>query len=546
VNIARWAEAGAGKAGAEKGVRPAPAAEPDPEAALIDDISGFHADPLGYVLYAFDWAVPAPAGGEAPGGPDVWQAEMLREVGRAVRDNEAAASAGLFPPAKTIDAAPAEASAATASSSAALQFATATGHGTGKTALTAWLILWAMSTRPHLAGVVTANTRPQLMDKTWRELAKWHKRALNAHWFGQTATHFYQVDNPDTWFVAAVAWSKDRPEAFAGLHERDVLVIYDEASAIDDVIWETTEGAMTTPGAMWFAFGNPTRNTGRFRECFGRFRHRWHGRMVDSRQAKMANPAQIRQWREDYGEDSDFFKVRVKGEFPSASFNQLIPLDVAEAAMTRELPPGAVAHMPRVWGLDVARYGDDRSVLAERQGRSGKIILTSAKIDLMTLAGRVAELWRRERPEALFIDDGGLGGGVTDRLRQLGLRPIAVNFAAAAREDGAYANKRAEMWFALGEWLKTACLARDQRLKDDLSAPVYGYDRKDRYLLESKDDLKKRGLASPDYADALALTFAAPVMARRYAVAGGGDELAQAIRAARSRPDRFAKYRRQA
>ena len=509
----------AGTANPEASSQAAPA-ESYPDVLLADDVSSFHADPLGFVRYAFDWKT-----GE---GPDVWQAEMLREIGQAVRERETAPTDGSEP--------------AVSAASAAIQFAVATGHGTGKTALTAWLILWAMSTRPHLAGVVTANTRPQLMDKTWRELAKWHKRAINSHWFGQTAARFHQVDYPETWFVAAVAWSKERSEAFAGLHERDVLVIYDEASAIDDIIWETTEGAMTTPGAMWFAFGNPTRNTGRFREAFGRFRHRWRARAVDSRQAKMANPAQLNQWLEDYGEDSDFFKVRVRGEFPAAAFNQLVPLDVIEAAMARELPPGAVAHMPRVWGLDVARYGDDSSVLCERQGRSAKIVLTAAKTDLMTLAGKAAELYRRERPDALFIDDGGLGGGVTDRLRQLGLKPIAVNFAAAAREDAAYANKRAEMWFEMAAWLKEACLARDQRLRDDLAGPVYGYDRKDRRQLESKDDLKRRGLASPDYGDALALTFALPVCARRNLSArDGGDGPA-----GRERRDRFAKYRRRA
>ena len=451
-------------------------ARPDPETMLIDDIADCHGDPLRFVRYAFDWRE-----GE---GPDAWQVELLEELGKSLRDSETA-----------------------------IQFATATGHGVGKTALTAWLILWAMSTRPHLAGIVTANSKPQLMDKTWRELAKWHKRAINAHWFQQTATHFFQVDHPDTWFMSAVAWSKERPEAFAGLHERDVMAIYDEASAIDDVIWETTEGAMTTPGAMWFAFGNPTRNTGRFRECFGRFRHRWHTFNVDSRTAKMANPAQLRQWLEDYGEDSDFYKIRVKGEFPSQAFNQLIPIDVVETAMTRELHPDAVSHMPRIWGLDIARYGDDRSVLAERQGRSGKILFTSAKISLMTLAQRVADLWHRERPDAVFIDDGGVGGGVTDRLRELGYSPIPINFANAARNPSNYGNIRAQMWFELAAWLKEACLVQDNRLRDDLIGPTYCYDSKDRYLLESKDDMKKRGLASPDYADALALTFAAPVHA---------------------------------
>lgn len=453
-------------------------AKGEAETRLIEDIAAFYDDPLGYVRYAFPW--------EEGEGPDTWQVEQLEDIGEAVRTAETA-----------------------------IQFADATGHGVGKTTFAAWTALWAMSTRPHLAGVVTANTLPQLRDKTWRELAKWHKRAINAHWFRQTATHFYQADNPDTWFIAATPWSKERPEAFAGLHAEHVMVIYDEASAIDDVIWETTEGAMTTPGAMWFAFGNPTRNTGRFRECFGRFRHRWRTRCVDARTAKMANPQQIEQWKDDYGEDSDFFKIRVKGEFPSAAFNQLIPVDVVEDAVARVITPEVIAGRPKIWGLDIARYGDDTSVLVERQGRAARIVFSFNKRDLMTLTNHVAHHWREENPEAVFIDDGGVGGGVTDRLRELGFNPLPVNFGNKARNPENYANLRAQMWFELLEWLKTASIPSDPRLRDDLIAPEYGFTSKDARILESKDDMKKRGLASPDFGDALALTFAMPVNDRQ-------------------------------
>lgn len=444
------------------------------EAEITATIAGFYDDPLGYVLYAFPWK-----DGE---GPDVWQREQLEAIGLEVRTAETA-----------------------------IQFANATGHGVGKTTFSAWIILWAMSTRPNLAGVVTANTMPQLRDKTWRELSKWHKLAINGHWFKKTATHFYEVNNPETWFIAATPWSKENPEAFAGLHEENVLVVYDEASAIDDVIWETTEGAMTTPGAMWFAFGNPTRNTGRFRECFGRFRHRWKTRCVDSRTAKMANPQQVEQWRIDYGEDSDFFKIRVRGEFPSAAFNQLIPLDDIDRAMTVQMRPEVVAGMPRIWGIDIARFGDDVSAVVERQGRAAKIVAEFRQRDLMFLANWIAGRWRQEQPDAVFVDDGGVGGGVTDRLRELGFRPIPVQFGGRSRDPDNYANLRAQMWFEMAEWLRTASLPNHQRLRDDLLGPEYGFTGKGARILESKEDMKKRGLASPDYGDALALTFAMPV-----------------------------------
>lgn len=445
------------------------------ESRLVEAMASFYDDPVGFVHFAFDWG-----SGE---GPDTWQMEQLREIGEAVRTAETA-----------------------------IQFADATGHGVGKTTFAAWITLWAMSTRPHLAGVVTANTLPQLRDKTWRELAKWHQRAINKHWFKQTGTHFYQVDFPDTWFVAATPWVKEKPEAFAGLHAKHVLVIYDEASAIPDVIWETTEGAMTTPGAMWFAFGNPTRNTGKFRECWGRNRHRWKTRKVDSRTAKMANPKQIQQWLDDYGEDSDFFRIRVKGDFPSASTYQLIPMDVVEAAAARVMAHDVIAGMPKIWGLDIARYGDDLTVLVERQGRAARILHIARHRDLMSIANWVAHQWRQDGPAAVFIDDGGVGGGVTDRLLELGFSPIPVNFASRARDPDNYANIRAQMWFEMAEWLKTASIPDDQRLRDDLIGPEYGYTAGgDKRQLESKEDMKERGLASPDYADALALTFAMPV-----------------------------------
>ena len=130
-----------------------------------------------------------------------------------------------------------------------------------------------MSTRPHPQIVVTANTREQLLKKTFRELSVWHKLLINTGWFTWTATKFYHNDHPETWFAAAVPWSAERPESFAGTHAEHVMLLFDEASGIHDVIWEVAEGAMTTAGAAWLVFGNPTRNTGRFRECFGKFAH---------------------------------------------------------------------------------------------------------------------------------------------------------------------------------------------------------------------------------------------------------------------------------
>lgn len=500
------------------------------ELALASDMGGFFHDPLGFVHYAFAWGQ-----GDLKGqpGPDVWQSALLRDIGDFFRERENADSVSPSPlqtaePFSGMEmrgvrplagegsgeaADPGSGRSHTRLLAPALRAAVASGHGAGKTALVSWLILWAMSTRPHLAGAVTANTGAQLADKTWRELALWHKRAVNAHWFRWTSARFCQADHPETWFVSAVPWSRERPEAFAGLHAEHTLLIFDEASAIDDAIWETAEGSLTTPGAVWLAFGNPTRNSGRFFECFHRFRHRWLTRRVDSREARMAHAEQLQQWIEDYGEDSDFVRVRVRGLFPRSGGNQLVAAGLVEAAVARKLPVGEYAGAPKVLGVDVARFGDDKSSLIRRQGLLASGPRSFHGLDLMTFAGIVAEEIDRWRPDAVYVDQGGMGAGVVDRLRQLGKRRVyGVDFGGTAEAPETYHNKRAEMWCRMRDWLRQGALPPDSpELLGDLTGPEYGFSGdKGRIILEKKQDMKKRGLASPDCGDALALTFAGP------------------------------------
>jgi hypothetical protein len=286
---------------------------------------------------------------------------------------------------------------------------------------------------------------------------------------------------------------------------------------------------MTQQGAFWLAFGNPTRNTGRFRECFGRYKHRWVTRQIDSRTAKMANRAQIDQWIEDYGEDSDFVRVRVKGIFPRASTNQLIPVDLVEAALGRSVNRDVWLAAPVIMGVDVARFGDDQSVILLRKGGVVIPILKFRGLDTMALAGRVSIEINDKKPDAVFVDETGLGAGVVDRLRQLGQDVIAVNFASRANDERKYANKRAEMWGLMCDWFRGAevGIPNDNELRDDLIGPEYGFDAHNRIQLESKDDMKRRGLASPDAGDALALTFAQPVALPGKKWVGRNDETAE-------------------
>jgi hypothetical protein len=450
------------------------------ENQLQQIIAQFVNDPLGFVMFVFPWGSGPLEGQE----PDEWQVEFLMEI-KGYLDED-----------------PYE----------VIQMARSSGHGIGKTALVSWLILFLVSTRPHIAGVVTANTKTQLTTKTWRELSIWHQRMKNKHWFEWTATRFYHVDHKETWGFDAIPWSEHNSEAFAGLHSKYVAVIFDEASAIADIIWEVTEGAMTTERAMWYAFGNPTKNTGRFRECFGKQSHRWMTKKIDSRTARMTNKAKIQEWIEDNGEDSDFVRVRVRGEFPRFGTNQLISSESVHAARGYNMGIDEYVHFTPVIGVDVARFGQDESVVCARQGRKVHDLKSYRGLNNIQVASRAAEVWRDFGGKGvIMVDEIGVGSGVVDYLTTQGYPVIGVNAGAKADNDKRYYNKRAEMWHRMAEWTQNqVALPEDSVLCEQMTALEYEYDLKERIKLERKEDLKARlpALGSPDRAEALALTFA--------------------------------------
>jgi hypothetical protein len=476
---------------------------------LAEDMGRFFDDPLGYVMYAFEWdndpslqvvEMPEPWASRyrCKYGPDAWACELLDEIGRQVQDRG-------FDGKTAVD---------------AQRHAIASGHGIGKSTITAWLILWIMSTRPNSKGVVTANTSDQLGTKTWSELGKWHKRCITGHWFnfssGKGSMKLTSTDYPESWRCDAQTCREENSESFAGLHAATAspFYIFDESSAVPDAIWEVAEGGLTDGEPFFFAFGNPTRSTGRFSECFGRFRHRWTTRQIDSRSVQITNKKLIEEWVRDYGEDSDFVRVRVRGIFPNASSLQFIPRELVDSAMSRRAPELKLKGRVAVVGVDVARFGDDQSVIRTRLGRDAASIPTKRfrEVDTMQLASHVASHVNGLRETGyrvtVFVDGGGVGGGVVDRLRQLNVDVIEVQFGGKANNPRKYANKRAEMWGEMREWLQTGCLDRDEALATDLTAVEYGFRPDDSILLESKESMKKRGLASPDDGDALALTFA--------------------------------------
>lgn len=465
------------------------------EDRLINFMTALKHDPLNFVRAAYEWDKGELAGSK---GPRVWQEDILKDIGDHLQNPQT-----RFTP---------------------LLISVASGHGVGKSACISMICDWALSTCVDCKIVITANTESQLRTKTWPEVTKWFRLAINSHWFKPTATSIYTLspDHERTWRADAITWSENNTEAFAGLHNkgRRIILIFDEGSAISDKVWEVAEGAMTDENTeiIWLAFGNPTRNTGRFRECFGRFKHRWRHKQIDSRQVEGTNKVQIQQWIDDYGEDSDFVRVRVKGVFPRAGSMQFIESDLVSNAQKRI--PEAYIQDPLVMGVDVARFGDDMTVIVLRRGRDAKTIpwVKMRGADTMTVAAKVAQLFNEYKPDAIFVDGGGVGGGVIDRLRMLKLPVIEVQFGGSpdrsqmkSEGDVVYANKRAEMWGMMRDWLKNGSIPNDPELEADLCGVEYGYTLKegrDAIILEKKADMKKRGLASPDQGDALCLTFA--------------------------------------
>lgn len=464
---------------------------------LAEDLAEFSSDPLGFVLWAFPWGEPGEL--EKFQGPEPWQVVILEQLGQKVLDVDGA-----------------------------IRLARTSGHGIGKSALVSWLILWAMSTYEDCIGVVTANTETQLKTKTWVQLATWYRRFIARDLFKMTATALFSNDpeHERTWRMDMVPWSERNTEAFAGLHNQGkrILLVFDEASAIPDMIWEVSEGALTDKNTqiIWAAFGNPTRNKGRFRDCFpgGKFAHRWSTAAIDSREVSLTDKKQIAEWIADYGEDHDFVRIRVRGIFPRVDSESFIPYDLARGAVERELVQEGG---PMVLGVDVGRFGDDPSVIYPRRGRDAKswrpeIIQGS---DTMVVAGRVAATYLALKASVVMVDAGGVGGGVVDRLRMLRIPVMEVDFGSGAdgvnADDGAkYANKRAEIWGAMRNWLKGGAIADintgdKNTLVDELIGPNFGLNGSEAIQLESKKEMRKRGVASPNVADALACTFAYPV-----------------------------------
>lgn len=460
---------------------------------LAADIGALSYDPLNHARYVFPWGQ-----GELAewAGPKVWQADVMDYIGQHLRSPATRHMPCLI--------------------------AIASGHGIGKSALFSMLSKWGMDTFPGARVMVTANTEPQLRTKLWPEVAKWFGLAINADWFQVNGLRIHSAINKyhESWRMDAVTWSETNTVAFQGLHNarKRLMVLFDEASAIPDKIWEVTEGALTDEQTeiIWVAAGNPTNATGRFRECFRS--SRWKTWEIDSRTVEGTNKALFEQWAKEYGEQSDFFKVRVRGMFPSQSVRQLISETDVDAAYGRHLRLEQYSWAPKIIGVDPAWEGDDELCIVLRQGLGAKILHTQRKNDNdIEVASRLARLEDEHKADAVFID-GGYGTGIVSAGRTLGRNWQIVWFSGASLNPGC-ANKRAEMWVAMRDWIKAGgAIPEDRAMRYELLAPEIVPKLDGKIQLEPKSAMKARGLPSPNRADALALTFAHPVAQKRVAL----------------------------
>lgn len=400
--------------------------------------------------------------------------------------------------------------------------------GPGKSRAFAWAIWWWLCTRWHSNVVAMSITADNLKDNLWSELARVQERCWMAQqFFNLSSERIVARRYERTWWCSARSFPQNadknqQANTIAGLHGRHPAVFCDEVGDYPDGVVVAAEAIFSTlvdglpVDARLAVAGNPTSTEGPLYRVCTRDRARWWVKEItgdpkDPKRAKRIDPAWAQAQIDQWGADNPFVLVNVFGKFPPQQSNKLLGPDEVMAASLRETD---ARQDPVIMGLDVARFGDNESVLFRRQGRMSYRPLSWRETDLMTLADQVANEVTAQKPAALFVDQTGVGGGVLDRLRQLGISAIGIDFGGSPM-DSKFADRRSEMWWKMADWLKRGgCIPNDVGLRSELSTPNFDFTQSGKitkFKLESKADMRKRGVGSPDRADALALTFAAPV-----------------------------------
>lgn len=388
------------------------------------------------------------------------------------------------------------------------------GHGVGKSAMAAWSVLWFMCTHFPCKVPITAPTAHQLEDVLWPEIGAWINampEALGGQFILKSERLVLKAD-PTNSFAAFRTGNRSNPDALQGFHSDNILFILDEASGIYDTVFEVAEGALSTPGAKVLMTGNPTRTSGYFFDSHHSMRPHWHAMCVPCTASSRVAPEYVERMKR-YGVDSSVYRVRVLGEFPKADDDAVISLELVEASLTREVAqvPG-----PVTWGVDVARFGDDRTALAKRkQNVLLEAVQTRRNLDTMQVAGWVLREYEDTAPEmqpsSIMVDVIGIGAGVVDRLKEMGLPVVGINVAERPSSDERYMRYRDELWFHGRNWFEAMdCkMPNDPDLIAELTTVHYAITPSGKIQVESKESMKRDNRPSPDLADAFLLTFGA-------------------------------------
>ena len=384
------------------------------------------------------------------------------------------------------------------------------GHGVGKSTACSWALIWHLLTRFPQKAICTAPTAGQLFDALFSEVKHWINRLPPSlrDTIEVYSDRIVQKGTPESSFISARTSSAERPEALAGVHSEHVLLICDEASAIPEAVFESAAGSMSGHSATTILIGNPTRNTGLFFRTHHSLSSDWKTMHVSCLDNPLVANDFISQIKATYGEGSNAYRVRVLGEFALHDDDVLISAELVDGAMQRDVVLNTSESL--IYGVDVARFGDDRTVICKRQGSVVVGFKHWTGEDLMGTVGRIVHEASLDKPEEICVDSIGLGGGVADRLRELGHNVRDVNVSESSALNQQAARLRDELWMATKDWLDTRSvkLPKDDDLRAELTGPTYSFTSNGKIKVEGKSEMKRRGMRSPDLADALCLTFA--------------------------------------
>lgn len=481
--------------------------QPHPnEDQLIAQVMAFRDDPLGFVLFCFPWGkVNTPL--EHHQGPRQWQRDALLQLQAHIHNNHRKFDQGDTPE--------------------LMRLARASGRGIGKSAFLAWVALWLFCTLPSSTVIVSANTEQQLRSTTFPEIRKWATMSHMSRWFEHQVEALHPADwlvealkkttqyDDAYWYIKAKLWSDENPDAYAGPHSQmGMAVLFDEASGIPPNIWPVAHGYFTdkTIYRVWVAISNPRNPSGAFFECFHRNREEWNNAKIDGRTVVENDPGVYDAIIREYGIDSDEARVEVYGQFPRQGDENFIARDDVDAAIARELPAEDLG-APFIMGVDPARMGNDKAVIRFRHGVDARSIppLVFPKCKTRQMAEHVATAIEKYKPDHVFIESDGVGGPVIELLQEGGYRVTPVFVSETAQDSKKWYLHRTEVWGRMAEWIDSACLPDEDNLTDDLCTMRYRMNLKGQKALWTKKEMLKEGFGSPDYADALAMTFSRPV-----------------------------------